>query len=282
MRPLSSKRVYEVWTQMVQDEPLYEAMLAGTHASLTDRHLDEEAIEILNRFRAEPGTRWNVENLRFRASLFVGDTLLSYMPRTIALLTSSKDDWRQDLCFEYLAYHKWTSLGHMMLSECERFGAFVKDRIMKRRQTPPHLPAVLSYELAVVGLLRSTCNVPASAWDNSVDIDPSHLDSLRPRRSPVQHVIELDVDLRPWIESGDPSRGDVRPGPITLLLYVPSLEEKHQIKVISEGVRIVLQRCDGERSLAALAKDLEDEFGLSTESVQHLVLSLVREKILRV
>jgi hypothetical protein len=127
--PLSSRRVYEVWTQIIQDEELYEAMLDGTHRALTGRDLDAEAIEILDRFRAEPGTRWNVENLRFRSAQHVGDTLVSYMPRMVRMLTRGEELWRQDLCYEYLAYHHWKALGHLQLSECERFAAFVERSI---------------------------------------------------------------------------------------------------------------------------------------------------------
>jgi hypothetical protein len=52
MMPLSSRRVYEVWNQLIQDEELYDAMLAGGHGRLEGRGLDSEAIEILDQFRA--------------------------------------------------------------------------------------------------------------------------------------------------------------------------------------------------------------------------------------
>ena len=58
---------------------------------------------------------------------------MSYMPRTVRLLTRGDDDWRQDLCFEYLAHHRWLPLGHMRLAECERFASYVQTRVMKRR-----------------------------------------------------------------------------------------------------------------------------------------------------
>ena len=280
MTPLSSKRVYEVWTQVIQDEELYDAMLDGSHGRLAGRGLDAEAIEILDRFRAEPGTRWNVENLRFRSARHVGDTLLAYMPRMMQLLTGGDDRWRQDLCFEYLAYHRWRPLGHMQLSECERFAGFVRSRVMKRRLTPPHLAAVIEFELAVVQLLRSTAGVAADAWPVRRDVSDADLPALRPRRSPVQSVVELDVDLRPWIESGDPTRGEVGPGPITLLIHMPSLEDTPQIKTISEGVRVVLERCDGERSVAVLASELEDEFELPAADVRRVVRTLLDERIL--
>ncbi len=280
MITLSSKRVYDVWTQVIQDEELYEAMLAGTHATLEGRGLDAEAIEILDQLRAEPGTRWNVENLRFRAALFVGDSLLSYMPRTIRLLTNGNDDWRQDLSFEYLAHHRWRSLGHMMLSECERFAEFVRVRVMKRRIMPPHFDALLTYELAVVKILRSTAGVPGDAWPVRREVSAEELPAIKPRRSPVQTVVELDVDLRPWIESGDPLKDAVVAEPITLLVHMPSLAETHQIKAISEGVRVVLDRCDGERSVDELSRQLEEEFELPPAAVHKLVRSLLNERIL--
>lgn len=280
MMPVSSKRVYEVWTQLIQDEELYEAMLDGSHGRLEGRGLDAEALEILDQFRAEPGTRWNIENLRFRSSLFVGDLLLLYMPRTVRLLTRGDDQWRQDLCFEYLAHHRWRPMGHMQLMECERFAAFIRTRIMKRRLMPPHLEAAMAYELAVIRLLRSTTEVAADAWPVRRDVSDADLPALRPRRSPVQVVVELDVDLRPWIESGDPARGEVGPGPITLLVHMPSLEDRYQIKTISEGVRVVLERCDGERTVDALARELEDEFELPAAEVCRMVRTLLDERIL--
>jgi hypothetical protein len=280
MTPFSSKRVYEVWTQVIQDEELYEAMLDGSHGRLEDRGLDAEAIAILDRFRAEPGTRWNVENLRFRSALEIGDTLLVYMPRTVRLLTRGDDAWRQDLCFEYLAHHRWRSLGHMRLTECERFMAFIRTRVMKRRLTPPHLEAVMAFELAVIRLLRATAEIAAEAWPLRRAVTDTDLPAVRPRRSPVQAVVELDVDLRPWIESGDPARGEVGPGPITLLVHIPSLEEPYRIKAISEGVAVVLERCDGERTVEALARELEDELELPATDVRRLVHNLLNERIL--
>lgn len=280
MTTFFSKRVYEVWTQVIQDEELYEAVLEGTHASLEGRGLDADAIAILDRIRAEPGTRWNIENLRFRSSLFVGDILLSYLPRTIRLLTRGDEQWRQDLCFEYLAHHRWRPMGHMQLTECERFASFIRTRIMRRRVTPPHLDAVLTFELAVVRLLRSTVGVAADAWPVRRAVSDAELPGLRPRRSPVQDLVELDVDLRPWIESGDPTRGEVGPGPITFLIHMPSLEESYRIKAISDGVRVVVERCDGDRTLETLARELEDEYELPAAEVHRLVRSLLEERIL--
>jgi coenzyme PQQ synthesis protein D (PqqD) len=280
MTPISSKRVYEVWTQVIQDEELYEAMLAGTHARLEGRQFDAEAIEILDRFHAEPGTPWNVENLRFRASQHVGDTLLSYMPRMMRMLTRGEEGWRQDLCYEYLAYHRWQALGHLQLSECERFVSFVRSRVMKRRVTPPHLETVIRYELAVVHLLRSTAEIPADAWPVHRKVSDEDLPAARPRRGPCQVMVELDVDLRPWIESGDPDRGEVGPGPITLLVHMPTLEDWHQIKAISDGARVVLERCDGNRTVDELEAELEAEYDLPAAGVRRLVRTLLDERIL--
>jgi len=280
MTAFAAKRVYEVWVQLIQDEELYEAMLAGTHAGLADRKLDAEAIAILDQFRSEPGTRWNIENLRFRSAIETGDTLASYLPRTMQLLTRGDDDWRQDLCFEYLAHHRWQPLGHMRLAECERFAGYVRKRVIKRRITPRYLEDVVAFELAVVRLIRSTADVAVDAWPIRRTVTEAELAALRPRRSPVQVVVDLEVDLRPWIESADPTRGEVGPGPVTLLVHIPSLDEPHRIKTISDGVRVVLERCDGEHTVDALARELEDEFDLAAEAVRQLVRTLLDERIL--
>jgi hypothetical protein len=219
-----------------------------------------------------------VENLRFRSALEVGDTVLMYMPRTMRLITGGDDNWRQDLCFEYLAHHRWRSLGHLRLAECERFMTFIRTRVMKRRITPPHLYVMIAFELAVIQLLRTTTDVPADAWPVRREVG-AELAGLSPRRSPVQTVVELEVDLRRWIESGD-TRGEVGPGPITLLVHVPSLEEPYRIKAISEGVRVVLERCDGARTVEALARELEDELELPAADVHRLVRTLLDERIL--
>ena len=274
----ASQRVYEVWIRLIQDEQLYDAVIAGTHG--THPGLDPETIAILDQFHREPGTRWNIENLRFRSAAETGDTIESYMPRTIKLLTRGDADWRQDLCFEYLAHHRWDALGHRRLAECQRFAAYVRSRIMKRRITPPHLEAVVGFELAVVELIRTTADVAPDAWPVARVPADAELADMKPRRSPVQTVIELDVDLRPWIESADPARGEVGPGPVSLLVHIPSLDEPHRIKTISEGVRVVLECCDGTRSVATLAAALEEEYGLPAGDVRDLVRSLLAERIL--
>ncbi|HSR97577.1 MAG TPA: hypothetical protein VLM79_11025, partial [Kofleriaceae bacterium] len=197
MTALSSKRVYDVWTQVIQDEELYEAMLDGKHGSLPGRDLDAEAIAILDWMHDEPGTRWNVENLRFRSAMHVGMTLQYYLPRTIALLTGGDEQWRQDLCYEYLAHHRWQELGHMQLTECERFAAFVRTRVMRRRLTPRYLDAVMAFELAVIQVLRSTATIAPEAWPVNRGITDDELPSVRPRRSPAHAVIDLEADLRP-------------------------------------------------------------------------------------
>ena len=280
MTALSSKRVHEVWTQVIQDEELYEAMLEGTHRELAGRGLDAEAIAVLDWMRDEPGTRWNVENLRFRAAMNVGINLLYYMPRTINLLTRGDEAWRQDLCYEYLAHHRWREMGHKQLTECERFAAFVRTRVMRRRLTPRYLEAVMAFELAVIQVLRSTAAIAPDAWPVRRELTDLELPAIRPRRSPAQAVVELEADLRPWIESGDPLRGEIRPEPIVVLVYMPSLSERYRIKAISDGVRVVLERCDGERSVATLAADLEDEFELPAAEVRRMVRTLLDERIL--
>src|SRR5438045_1203344 len=136
--PIAARLAYDVWLQLISDEELYRAMIDGTHRELAaSRALDADKLAVLDAFRAEKGTRWNVGNLRFRSAAETADTVLSYLPRTVRILTNGDENWLQDICFEYLAFHRWMQWGHYRFTECERFGAYVRDRIMKRRITPP-------------------------------------------------------------------------------------------------------------------------------------------------
>lgn len=62
---------------------------------------------------------------------------------------------------------------------------------------------------------------------------------------------------------------------------MPSLDENYRIKaIISDGVRVVLERCDGDRTAAALSGELEAEYDLPAAAVHRLVRSLLDERIL--
>jgi len=45
-------------------------------------------------------------------------------------------------------------------------------------------------------------------------------------------------------------------------------------------VSVVLERCDGDRTIFAIASELEDEYGLPAADVERLVRSLLDERIL--
>jgi hypothetical protein len=260
MSLIDARHAYDVWLRLIADEELYQAMLDGQHRTFAAaRGMDEEALAILDAFRAAPGTRWNIENLRFRAALECGATLASYLPRTMKLLTKGDDDWLQDVCYEYLSRHRWQEEGHFRFAECERFARYVRERIMKRRYTPPHLEVVLEFELAVVRLLQRTASIAREAWTVTPATE-AELGELVLRRGPAVDLVDLPVDIRAWVSSGDPTSGAVHPGPITLLIYVPSLAETHRIKSIGEGPRRVLEYFDRPCSVSMAIAELSAEF----------------------
>jgi len=278
-----SQRVYAVWMRLINDEALFRALLAGTHRELAaSRGFDSEELAILDHFQQEPGTRWNIENLRFRSALETADTLRSYLPMTVRLLTRDDSDWLQDVSFEYLAYHDWRAFGHLRLSECQRFSEYVRERIMKRRIAPAHLEPVLSFELAVVDLLKSTSGIGAGEWPAGGSLTDGQLTEARPRRSPALKMVELPVDIREWVISGDPTQGTVHERPVTFMVHVPSLQETHRVKAIGDGVREILGRCEGDRTVAAIVAELETEFDVAGASVVRLISQWVTERVVSV
>src|SRR5882724_8479718 len=284
---IDARLAYDVWLQLISDEELYRAMIEGTHRQLAaSRGLGENQLAALDAFRAEKGTRWNIENLRFRTALETGATVGSYLPRTIRMLTNGDDNWLQDICFEYLAFHRWKEHGHLRFTECERFAAYVRERIMKRRITPPHLEVVLDFELGVIRLLKRTAAIAPDAWDawaataTRATASEAELASAHLRRAPAVERIDLPVDIRDWVESSDPLRGEVRPAPVTFLVYVPSLQHTHRIKLLGEGPAVVLDRFTGDRPFAAVSAELEDEFGIEPAELSGLVRNWIDERIL--
>jgi hypothetical protein len=266
---------------LIADEELYRATIAGRHRELAEsRALTPEQLTILDAFRAERGTCWNIENLRFRAALEVRATLLSYMVRTLRLLCRNNEAWEQEVCFEYLAFHRWQELGHFRLAECERFGEYTRERIMKRRVPPPHLDAVMTFELGVVRALKRTAKIAPGAWPSPQTLDDNELAAARLVRGPAVELIEMPVDISEWIRTGDPLVGEPRPQPATFLAYVPSLALAHRTKKLGEGSRVVFEAFDGSRATAEIASALEAEHGIARGELFSLARVWLDEGIL--
>jgi hypothetical protein len=268
-----SRRVYEVWQQVVRDESLYDALTAGTHRDhALARAMSAEDLAILDELQREPGLRWNVENLRFRATHHVLTTLRVYLPISTHVLTRGDEDWLRDLVYEYLSHHRWDELGRRLLAECARFGEFVRGRVGKRRALPELVEHALAVELGVVELLRRAGEVPADGWGRRREpLSDAELLAARPRLGPAVRILEVPVDFTEWLNSGDPTRGQPKPQPVTLLVTVPSPDEPHRTQRLSEGARLVLDRCVGERTSAELARAVHEELELEEAGVLGLL-----------
>ena len=90
------------------------------------------------------------------------------------------------------------------------------------------------------------------------------------------------MDIRELVESKDPARATVRPGAVTFLVYVPSLQHTHRTKILGDGPKIVLDRLSGDRTTGAVAAELDDEYGLEPAELFGLVRNWLDERILAV
>jgi hypothetical protein len=278
---IDSRTTFEVWQFLIYDEMLSTAVFDGTYPALAQsRGYTPEQIAVLDWFAAQPGMRWNVENLRFRAALETAAALCIHLPRTARLLTRGDDDWLQDICYEYLSHHRWDALGHRRLTECERFGRYVRGRIMRRRITPPHLEAVLELELAVIDVYKQTAAIPRDGWPTPPVFDDDALQSSRPRRGPAQRLLEQAIDLRAFMSAAKPLEVVAGPGPVTWFIHLPGPTKSHRMRIFSEGVCEVLTRCTGEQTALEIAEAMEDDFGLPRAQVTHLVRTWLDEGVL--
>jgi hypothetical protein len=279
MTTLDAQRCYEVWRMIIADDDLYRAVLNGEHAALaTTRGLDATDLAVLDDFakRAE-GLRWNVVNLRFRATLEVALKLRAWMPLTTALLTDGNFAWLQDLGAEYLERYRWDDLGHAALAECRRFVAHVRDRIIDRRRLPTYFDVALHYETAMCELLERSAHVPPDAWPSvPAALSDSVVGAGRPRPGPVVARFELAADISEWMESGDPQQGTVHERPLPLLAFVPSLTEMYWVQPMNPARTRLFDACDGTRTTDELAQALR----FPVADVRALIGAWVEQKAL--
>jgi len=264
-----SEKTYRVWMRLIADEELFRACIAGRHAELArSRELDAGDLAILDVFHSERGTRWNVENLRFRAAAEVATKLQIHLPGTCALLTENNETWLQDIVFEYLAYYRWQEFGHHHYAECDRFATYIHERVARRRRLAQHLDVMLKFELAMTQLGRRTRELEAKDFPTPrPSIDDADVAAATPRWGPAVTLVDLDVDITAWIQTGKPE-GPVAVEPITILAVIPSLSEAYRVQRIGDGARLVLERCMGHQTAGELADAIEaEDLGLERAAV---------------
>jgi hypothetical protein len=257
LKPFDAKRVYDVWLRLVADETLYDAMLEGAHAArATELGMDAEDILILDDFASQPGTRWHVDNLRFRCTVMVSRVLKWHLPATIALLTGGNDDWLRDLTYEYISDQRWKDLGHhRRLAECARFAKVVRSKIMKRRRPPEYLEHVLSFELSIHELLQRASSLPLDAWPK-----PGDPATARPVPAPATKLVELPVDLVAWLAKPEGPLTVTSPEPTTALVWIPAPTEPHRMEALDAAAKTIWESCRGDQTVAQLGSPLVERW----------------------
>lgn len=242
-RGFDARAVYDVWIRLVQSEPLYDAMLRGEHAAVARAlGFTELELAILDDFAIQPGTRWHVENLRFRAVTMVSRLLGWHLPATLRLVTEGRDGWLRDLVYEYLSLHRWIELGHHhRFAECERFAAFVEHRVLKRRRPPPHIEAVLGFERAALDLLRRAAVLPIAGWPRPHgEPAPAAMPGAKIVRGPVQLQLTLPVDLLAWLRDPTTELRVTAPVPLDVLAWVPTADAPVEVEPVTPAGRQLL------------------------------------------
>lgn len=257
-RSFDARAVYDVWIKLVQSEELYEAMLLGEHVACAQRlGFGELEQEILEDFAIQPGTRWHVENLRFRAVTMVSRLLGWHLPATLRLIAEGKEGWLRDLVYEYLSLHRWVELGHHhRFAECARFAAFVEKRVLARRMPPPHVEAVLAFERGLLELARRAAMLPITEWPQRAAAAEVRSDAIVVR-GPVQVQLHLPVDLLAWLRSPTRELEVTAEAPLDVLAHVAAADAALQTEAITPlGAQLLaaaaqpLRRDELERSCA--------------------------------
>jgi hypothetical protein len=234
-----ARAVYDVWIRLVQSEPLYDAMLRGEHAAVARAlGFTELELAILDDFAIQPGTRWHVENLRFRAVTMVSRLLGWHLPATLRLVTEGRDGWLRDLVHEYLSLHRWVELGHHhRFAECERFAAFVEHRVLQRRRPPPHIEAVLGFERGLIELARRAAVLPIAGWPGPPGEAAPGAMILR---GPVQLQLVLPIDILAWLRDPTTELRVTAPTPLDVIAWVAAADAPVEIEPVTPAGRQLL------------------------------------------
>jgi hypothetical protein len=259
-----ARLVYAVWQRLITDEALCDAVIDNRLGEgEPSAQLDPDELAIARAFGADPGFRWAVENLRYRATTMVVRNLEKRMPVTARLLTGGNEDWLWDLASEYLGRHGWRDLGHRYNAECLRFGEFVTRQVARRRVLGDACMAALAYESGILSVL-----VRASEQDGW----PAMADGgrgWRPRRNPNAVIVDLPVDLVAWLGSGDGPPVPASQAPVALVMYMPVVDRPVQIERLDGADKAILNAVSGRSTLAELISEIGEREGIDPAAVEH-------------
>jgi hypothetical protein len=256
-----ARQVYAVWQRLIADESLCDAVIDDRLDALSDV-LDAGDMAIARAFGADPGFRWAVENLRYRATTMVVRNLEKRMPMTTRLLTGGNGDWLWDLASEYLMRHGWRDLGHRYNSECLRFAEFVTRRVARRRLLGDACSAALAYESGTLSVLVRA----AEQRDWPAPVDEGR--TWRPRRNPNAAVVDLPVDLVAWLASGDGPPSPASQEPVALVMYMPASDRPVQIERLANTEKRILTSVSGKETIAELIRDIDERDGIDPADVE--------------
>jgi len=266
-----AEAAHELWRRVISDELIYEAMLGGHHRERAEAlRLSEDELRALDELRAQPGTIWAVENIRFRGTSMTLRTLRGRLPCTVQLLTQGNADWLWDLAYEYLAWCRWQDLGHARAAEALRFVDFVRRRVMARRRFPAFMDTVLGYEAAANVLLQRCAGLPVDRWPRDGDALAGRIAGARLRLSDTATLVALTHDLVDWLRgpsagvswfeaASGPVPAEVAAAPAFVVLHLASAEARVAAERLEPDQHAVLASCRGEatgRELLAARADL--------------------------
>jgi hypothetical protein len=267
--------VYAVWQRVIADEAISDAVIDNRLGELSEQfHRDEMAI--LRDFAADPGFRWTVENLRYRATLMIVRNLQKRMPRTVRLLTGGSGDWLWDLVSEYLLRHHWRDLGHRYNSECIRFAEFVTRRVARRRLLGDACMAALAYESGILAVLVRASE--KADWPATVEREDDP--AWQPRRNPSAVIAELPVDLVAWLESGDGPPIPTSRAPVALLMYMPTIDGSVQIERLADNERTIFNAVSGGSPVTELVREIHEREGIDPADMEDALRRWQRARVL--
>lgn len=196
---MEARTVWHTWRRVLREPPLQLAMFDGVladHASALD--LTPAQMEIAEQYAQAPeGTRFFIENYRFRLRSAFVNALETTAPLTHRLLRAHKTDV-DALATEFLDSVRWRDFGPYVYTHGDR----ILDHLAGRPELTalPGMPELTALERAGIGL-----TVRAAAEEEEAE-EQAPASTTAPtgayRADPRTEPVHCSKDLSPWLRSG--------------------------------------------------------------------------------
>jgi hypothetical protein len=190
--------------------------------------------------------------------------LNEWFPCTVLLVSDGVDNVVERFCLEQPAAPQADRA-----ADPSRWLACLRAEIARADDAPAYAGDIAAYEAAIAALMASDDATADATWTterNAVlgELPPTALGRLVPvvgRHARLESFTFNAPAIVEAIQECDRLAGRDQPAPCVVLLRKSPTEPRPLVHIVSDGVRMLLALCDGQRDCAGIVQDLRVRIG---------------------